>query len=107
MYQMTLDLPDEVGKRYAELARHTGRLPEEVMAEVLQTYLDQVAEDTARLEEAIAAADRGETVDAEVVHAEAEALIAQSGGVSLEQRAPIRAEVRAEMERAYGVTLCR
>lgn len=64
------------------------------MLEVLEAYLEQIAE-----------ADRGEVVDAEVVHADAEALIAQLG-VSPEERAKIRAEVRAEMERAYGVSLC-
>lgn len=41
-----------------------------------------------------------------MVHADGEALIARLGGIDAEERATIRAEVRAEMEAAYGVPLC-
>ncbi len=47
---------------------------------------------------------RRQSVAAEV-HADAEALIAPLG-VSREQRTQIRAQVRSEMEKAYGVSLC-
>jgi len=56
----------------------------------------------ARLESAIAC---GDIVDAEVVHTEGEALIAQVGGANDGERASIHALVRAEMEAAYGVSL--
>ncbi len=64
-----------------------------------------MSEDEARLEAAIAAADRGEVVDANEADAEMEArLLAR--GVTPEQLAAIRAEVFAEMEAGYGVSLC-
>jgi hypothetical protein len=58
-----------------------------------------------QMEEAITQANRGDLVDAEQVHAEAEALLLQRG-VTHEQLVALRAEVFAEMEEAYGVPLC-
>ena len=105
MNRTMLELPDDTRKRYEELAQHTGQQPEDVMAEVLQAYLDQVAEEDRRLAESIAQADRGETFDAEEIHAEDAARLTQLG-VTPEQMAAIRAEVRAEAEAFYGVPLC-
>ena len=102
---MQVGLPRELARRYAELAEETGRGREELVVEALEEYLARLAEEATRLRAAIAQADRGDVVDAEVVHAEADAVIARLG-MSSEQRAQIRAEVRAEMEVAYGVSLC-
>lgn len=98
-------VPAELADRYEELAQQAGRAREEVMLAVLAEYLAIRAEEDARVEAAIAAADQGEYVEADVVHADAEALIARAG-LGAADRARIRAEVRAEMEGAYGVTLC-
>jgi predicted transcriptional regulator len=100
-----LQVPDDMTRRFDELAQHAGQSREEVILEALEAYLSQIAEDGARLEAAIAAADRGEVVDAEVAHAEDEAMLL-ARGVTPEQMAAIRAEVFAEMEGAYGVSLC-
>lgn len=97
-------VPTDLARRYEALAQQTGESREAVIAEVLQAYLDQVEADDARLEESIAAADRGEVVAAEVVAAESEAFLGQLG-IRPEQRAAIHAEVVAEMEAAYGVSL--
>jgi predicted transcriptional regulator len=98
-------VPSAVARRYDELAEETGRGREDLLVEALEAYLARVAEDNARLEAAIAAAKRGEVVDAEVVRAEAEARLLERG-MTREQIAAIRAEVFAEMEEAYGVSLC-
>jgi len=75
------------------------------MQTALELGLQQLADDHPRLTAAIAAADRGEVIDAEDVHAEVEALL-QARGVTLEQLAVLRAEARAEAEALYGVSLC-
>jgi predicted transcriptional regulator len=100
-----LQLPADLTKRYDDLAQKIGQSREAVMLAALQAYLTHVAEGDERLEAAIAGAERGEIVDAEEVHADAEALIAPLG-VGPEQRAQIRAQVRREMEKAYGVSPC-
>jgi predicted transcriptional regulator len=100
-----LQVPDELTRRFDELAQHVGQSREEVIIEVLEAYLAQIAEDDARLEAAIAAADRGEIVDAEVVSAENEAYL-RTRGVTSEQLAAISEEVRREFEVFYGVSLC-
>ena len=105
MHRTTIDLPDHLYQRLAELAQHTGQSTESVLVETLETALTASDEDDARLEAAIAAADRGETIDADVVHAEAAALLA-ARGVTPEQMDTIRSEVRAEAEAVYGVSLC-
>ena len=98
-------VPTDLDRRYAALAQQTGESREAVMAEVLRAYLDRVEVDDARLEEAIAAADRGDVVAAMVVAAETEAFLEQLR-VTAEQRTAIPAEVVAEMEAAYGVPRC-
>jgi len=101
MYRTTLDLPDEIGRRYEELALQTGQQPEEVMRDVLAEHLAQREEDV-RLSEARAAVARGEYVTAEEIHVEDEALLDHLG-ITPEQRAAIRAEVEAEAAAVYGV----
>ena len=100
-----LQLPADLAGRYDDLAQKSGQSREAMMLAPLQAYLMHIAEEDERLEAAIAGAERGEVSDAEEVHADAEALIAPLG-VSREQRAQIRAQVRYEMEKAYGVSLC-
>jgi predicted transcriptional regulator len=103
MHRTTLNLPDDLAKRYDELARAVGTSREEVMQTALEAYLGQLAEEKARLATAIAAADRGEVVDAEVVHADDTALLTRLG-ISPEQRAALHAEVEAEATAFYGVS---
>jgi predicted transcriptional regulator len=95
-----LELPEEMAQRLDALARHVGQSREDLMRAVLADYLAHVAEDEARLEAAIAAADRGEVVDADEADAEMEAQLL-AHGVTPEQLAAIRAEVFAEMESDY------
>jgi predicted transcriptional regulator len=97
-----LRLPLDLARRYDELARETGQSREDVMVEALGSYLDQRAEDDARLRAAMAAADRGDVVDAAVVDAEAEAFL-RGLGVTPDQLAAIEAEVRREADAAYGL----
>ncbi|HWE61254.1 MAG TPA: ribbon-helix-helix protein, CopG family [Chloroflexota bacterium] len=98
-----LTVPNDFLARFDELARATGQHREDVMLAALEAYLREIAEEDARIE---AASQRGEIVDVEVVHADGEALIARLGGINPDERAKIRAQVRAEMEAAYGMTLC-
>jgi predicted transcriptional regulator len=102
---MQLADPNHFIERHDQLALHTGKQREDVLLEALEAYLTQIVEEDARLEAAIAEADRGELVDAEQVHAEAEAMLL-ARGVTPEQMAAIRAEVFAEMEQAYSISLC-
>lgn len=100
-----LTLTTELADRYEALAQHRGQPQEDLMLAALADYLDARAAEEARLDAAIAAAARGEVVDAAVVHAEEEArLLAR--GLTPEQLAAIRTEVFAEMEDAYGIPLC-
>jgi predicted transcriptional regulator len=94
-------LPRDLTRRYDELAEETGRDREELLVEALEEYLARIAAEDARIEAAIAAADHGDVVDAEVVRAEAEALLARVG-VTPEQLARIEAEVRREADAVYG-----
>jgi predicted transcriptional regulator len=100
-----LQVPDNIRQRFDELAQHAGQSREEVIIEAMEAYLAQIAEEDAAVAAGIAQADRGEVVDAEVVSAEAKAILL-ARGMTREQLAAIRAEVRAEMEAAYGVSLC-
>lgn len=104
MYRTTLELPDELGKRYEELARQAGEQPEAVMREALEAYVDHLAEDSRRLDAAIAAADRGELIDSDAADDEIETLL-RARGVSAEQLAVLRAEARAEVEAYHGISL--
>ena len=96
-----VDLPSDLTRRYGALAEETGRGREELLVEALEDYLARVAEEDARLEAAIGAADRGETVDARVVEARMEAVLTQMG-VTPKQFAAIEAEVRQEADAVYG-----
>ncbi len=105
MTVMQLHLPDDLTQRFDELAQHAGQSREQVIVEVLEAYLAQIAEEDARLKAAIAAADRGEVVDADAADAEMEAwLLAR--GVTPEQLAAIGEETQREAEAFYGVSLC-
>lgn len=96
-----VEVPSDLARRYNELAEEIGRDRQELLVEALEDYLERAA-DEARLAAAVAAADRGEVVDAEVVKADAEALLDRVD-VPPERRAKIRAEVRAEMEDAVVI----
>jgi predicted transcriptional regulator len=105
MTVLQLEVPDEITQRVDALARHAGQSPEQLILEVLADYLAQIAEEDARLEAAMAAADRGDVVDAEVVRAEDEAYLL-SRGMTREQLDAIGEEVRREYDAFYGVSLC-
>ena len=100
-----LTLTTELADRYEALARHRGQPREDLMLAALTDYLDARAAEEARLDAAIAAAARGEVIDAAVVHAEEETMLL-ARGLTTEQLAAIRTEVFAEMEDAYGIPLC-
>ena len=100
-----VNLPSDLAQRYDDLARHMGWQPEDVLRAALEAYLIQIDDEDARLESAIAEADRGDVVDAEQVDAENEAFLFQRG-VTPERLAAIAEEVRRETEHAYGVSLC-
>jgi len=100
-----LTLTTELADRYEALARHRGQPREDLMLAALTDYLDARAAEETRLDAAIAAAARGEVVDAAVVHAEEEATLL-ARGLTPEQLIAIRSEVFAEMEGAYGTPLC-
>jgi predicted transcriptional regulator len=100
-----LAVPNEFLERIDELARHAGKRREDIMLEALESYLAQIAEDDAALQAAIAEADRGDVIDADVIHAE-DAIFRARLGLAPEELAAIRDEVRREAEAFYGVTLC-
>jgi len=102
---MQLQVPDTLTERYDVLAQQIGQQPENVMLKALESYLLQIAIDDARLVDAIAAADRGEVVDAEAVSAENVAYL-RSRGVTEEQLAVIGSEVKREVETFYGISTC-
>jgi predicted transcriptional regulator len=100
-----LQLSDDLIKRFDALARYAGESREHMMRVALEDYVARMDEEDATVAAAIAQAERGDLLDAEIVRAEAEAMLL-ARGVTPEQMAAIRAEVRSEMEAAYGVSLC-
>ena len=100
-----LQLPDEITRRYDELAQHAGQSREHVMREALEAYLARLADADAALAAAIAEADRGEVVDVDAIHAEDAAFRARLR-LSPEQLAAIKAEVEREADAFYGTSLC-
>jgi len=74
------------------------------MVAALETYLAGLAGDDARLAAAIAAADRGETVDSDEADSEIEALL-RARGVGAGQLAAAREEAQRELKAFYGVSL--
>lgn len=90
--------PEDLATRFDEMARYAGQAREQVMLEVLESYLAQIAEEDARIDEARAQVARGEVIDAEEIRAEDEALLARLG-VATE-------EIAREFEAYYGVKLC-
>jgi predicted transcriptional regulator len=95
-----LAVPNEFLQQIDEVARHTGKQREEIMLEALEAYLAQITEEDAGLEAAIAEADRGEVIDASVIHAEDAAFLAGLG-LPPEQLTAIRDEARREAEAFY------
>lgn len=100
-----LQLPDDLTRRFDELAQHAGQSREQVMVEALEAYLAQIAEEAARIEEARAEIARGEFVTAEEIRAE-DAVFRAQLGLSPEQLAVIKAEAEREADAFYGVSLC-
>ena len=102
--QTQVTLPAALAQQYEELAHTTGQRQEDLMVAALEAYLAGQGEDDARLAAAIAAADRGETVDSDEADSEIEALL-RARGVSAGQLAAAREEARREVEAFYGVSL--
>jgi predicted transcriptional regulator len=105
MTTIELQLPDEMSQRLGELAAYAGRSREQVLLDIVAGYLAEIAAEDARIDEARAQIARGEVVDAEDADAEMEAMLL-SRGVTPEQLAAIKEEVRREHEAFYGVSLC-
>ncbi|MGH2411804.1 MAG: CopG family ribbon-helix-helix protein [Chloroflexota bacterium] len=98
---ITIQLPVEVTGQYDALARAMGRTRDSLIDEALHEYLARQAEDLARIEHAIAQADRGEFATDE----EMEKLFTEFGGPP-EKRAALRQEMRASLDAAYGTPAC-
>lgn len=105
MAVVQVQVPDAVAARLDAVARQVGQSREQLLLDVVEAYLAQIAEEDARIDEARAQIARGEVVDAEVVSAEAWAAL-RARGLTDEQRAAIRAEIRMEAEAAYGISPC-
>jgi len=101
MHRTTLDVPDDLNRRYMELAQQIGRQPEDVMVNALEAYIFDIAAEDARIVVARAAVARGDFLEAVDAEAETEANIATLG-VNPERRAAIRTEVERAMDAAYG-----
>ena len=74
------------------------------MVAALEACLEELGGDDARLAAAIAAADRGETVDSDEADSEIETLL-RARGVSAVQLAAVREEARRDVEASYGVLM--
>lgn len=93
-----VQLPASLAQRYDALAQQIGESREAVM---VQAYMDQVEADDARLEASIAAADRGEVVDAAVADREVDAFLAHLGVIP-ERLEAIQVQVVQEADALYG-----
>jgi predicted transcriptional regulator len=74
-----VQIPEEMSQRFEELARYAGQSREQVILEVLEDYLRQIAEEDARIDEALAQVEHGEVIDADEAFAEAEAMLLARG----------------------------
>lgn len=105
MTVVQVQVPDEMARRFDEVAQQVGQSREQLLLDVLETYLARIAEEDARIDEAHTQIARGEVVDAEEVTAEAEAMLL-ARGMTREQLTAITAEVEQEADAFYGVSLC-
>jgi predicted transcriptional regulator len=105
MTTIELHLPDEMTARFDQLAQYAGQPREQVMLDILATYLTDLAAEDARIDEALAQVERGEVVEADEVFAEAEAALI-ANGITLDFIAAMRAEAEQEADAFYGVSVC-
>jgi predicted transcriptional regulator len=92
-----LQIPDEMSQRFDELARYTGQPCEQVMLEVLATYLMRIGEEDARINAARAQIALRDVVEADEIRAEDATLLARLG-VTPEQLTVIDTEIAREFE---------
>jgi predicted transcriptional regulator len=105
MTTIELQVPDEMTARFDQLAQYAGQPREQVMLDILAAYLEELAAEDARVDEALAQVERGEVVDADEVFAEAEATLL-ARGITPDFVAAVRAEAEQEADAFYGVSAC-
>lgn len=99
-----LHLPSDLLAGYDEVAEQLQRTREELMHAALACYLAGQQEWIARINEGIAAADRGEFTTQEAEEAEMDAWL-RAHGMTRDQVEQLRREVEAEQDAFYGSSL--
>ncbi len=94
----TIRVSVDLIEQYDVQAAHAGRSRDDLIAEALQQYLTAVLDDVRLTQKAIAEADRGDLIDAEVVDEEMAAWL-EEHGVSRERQAAIGARIEAESDK--------